>query len=166
MYFNGSIFGVSLSSTSHPKMQTSQNRNFLSTIWETLFQFGLGGDDGFESPGLLPVAHKPSPEVPPKHCWGIISQIWWNRRPQNENCSTRSEGNETSYSMTQPYSKAVPWSIAFKLDNQIKLSFKTWCTPVHSYPLSATKLELTELLHIFSIMLLFITEHCEGIEKE
>lgn len=77
-----------------------------------------------------------------------------------------SEGNQTPYSMTQSYGKAVPWNIAFRLGNQIKLSFKTYYTPVHSYPLSVTKPELIKLLHIFSIMLLFITEQYEGMQKE
>lgn len=164
--FKWSIFGVSLSSTSLLKMETTSNLNFLSTIPETLFQFGQGGDDEFESPGLLPMARKSPPEAPPKHCWGTVCHIWWDRRLQNENCSTRSEGNQISYSMTWRYSKAVLWNIESSLGNQIKLSFKTYCTPVHSYPLSATKPELTKLLHIFSIMLLFITEQYKGMQKE
>lgn len=68
--------------------------------------------------------------------------------------------------MTWCYSKAVPWNTAFGLGNQIKLSFKTYYTSVHGYPLSATKPELTKLLHIFGIMLLFITEQYEGMQKE
>lgn len=157
---------MSLSSTSLLKMETALNFNFLSTASETLFQFGPGSVDGFESPGLLPMAQESSPEVPPKHCWGTFCEIWWDRRLQNENCWTRSECNQPSYSMTWSYSKAVPWNTAFRLGNQIKLSFKTYYTPVHSYPLSATKPELTKLLHIFSIIMLFITEQHEGMQKE
>lgn len=49
---------MSLSGTSLLKMEAASNLNFLSTISETLFQFGLGRYDGFESPGLLPMAQK------------------------------------------------------------------------------------------------------------
>lgn len=68
--------------------------------------------------------------------------------------------------MTQRYGKAVLWSTAFRLSNQVKLSFRIYYTPVHTYPLSVTKPELIKLLHIFSIILLFITQQCEGLQKE
>lgn len=68
--------------------------------------------------------------------------------------------------MAQHYSKALLWNIAFRPSNQIKLSFKIYCTPVHSYPLSVTKPELIKLVHIFSFMLLFIIYRYEGMQKE
>lgn len=158
-YFQDSVFALDLSNTSHVKAATpSATLNPLSTASETWLQLGLSGKCWIYWANRTSSYHTQifSRHLPSKYWPSIVCHIWWDKRPQKWNCLIWSESNQTFYTMAQCYREAALWNIAFRLGNQVKLSFRIYYTPVHGYPLSATKPELIKLLHIFSIMLLFI----------